>query len=607
MARDRFVDFLEGAMRGGASAVRSYMQAKVNVAKARNQRELQQAQIAFNKERNALLKRQQDTDLEIAQVQADTALATEQERQQGALKQVEVTVGGQKYIAEVNDRGETTRTMQVVEGQENVAGTQADAQRDVAKIGADSASDVATIQSEAAQGVATTQGETQRDVAKIGADASTGVAKIEADAQRAVADIQRDIAEKGYASAESIALMETTAKRLGFNMAGVQQLNGDEWKRLTDMMSKVSQNKDMTVIREIKGGFVTAMQGFLDASQGGPLSQQAAVANSEEAQAYGFSMADMAIINGYQRMIDPGATVREGDVDALIASMAKSEQLRAFVNQYIGTGGRFDDTSRRGLAELVLNQYNANVDARSPALSAQMQDVLRASGLEARGFGMDFFNIPQRENRTIDEITQAGGDWATGIGEAAPTVAPEPDKVQPEGSVDSGDVPGPGGSGELPLMKLAELYKSFREQGMADEEIVAQLRSDLAKNGVPEAELESVIAQVKSRVDATGADTTIGQTELEMEEAGRISKVSNPATLEVADLDDPETYRALKSKYSAPGKDITEQEWNAFKGQVYQNLIDDGASEEVAQAFIAKLRSEIEGSDAWAADTDEEE
>ena len=384
-------------------------------------------------------------------------------------------------------------------------------------------------------------------------------------------------------------------------------LNEDEWGRLLDMMTKVSQNKDMTVIRHIKGGFVTAMQGFIDASQGGPMSQQAAVANSEEAKQFGFSMADMAIINGYQRMIDPGATVREGDVDALIASMAKSEQLRAFVNQYLGTGGRFTPEGRQALAELVLNQYNANVDARSPALAAQMQDILRASGLEARGFSMDFFSVPQREQRTIEQILASGGEWAQGIGQEAQTQQPAQGQA-PEGSVPSGQTPGAGdlGESERPYMGWAEDYKKGRESGMSDEELDAGLRNAMRESGVPEAELDAAMAQVKSRVDATGDGTAIGQTQLEITEAQRAAKVAAPAQLSIEDLDDPEIYRNLKVRFAPAGFDgYDEQAWNRHKGQAYQDMIDAGMPEDVAKALIAKIKAEIEGSGDWAADTDD--
>ena len=606
-------DMAAGLFRGLAAAARGYVGAKVAVARATNERELQKAHFALETARTGLIKQKQDFE---AQHARDTLASQERQataQREHETKLQEVIVDGQKAIAKIGVDGqmEIMRVQQA--GETERAGLAEEGANTRAGIAADTAREGMASQERIAEGDQAVQREgieSQERIAAGQQEGETTRAQMDADLQREIATIQQEIATQGYASQESVARIEAMGKNMGFNFGGgVSMLNEDEWGRLLDMMTKVSQNKDMTIIRQIKGGFVTAMQGFIDASQNGPMSQQAAVANSEEAQSFGFSMADMAIINGYQRMIDPGATVREGDVDALIASMAKSEQLRAFVNQYIGTGGRFTPEGRQALAELVLNQYNANVDARVPGLAGQLTDVLRASGLEGRGIGMDFFDMPQREQRSIDQILQAGGDWATGIGTEAQQTQPA-QGTQPEGTVPSGQAPPAGDAGEsqLPLMGWAEDYQKGREQGMSDDDLDAALRNAILESGVPEAQVESVLSQVKSRVDATGRDTEIGQTEMEMDEASRMVKIAQPSQLEVADLDDTETYRALKVKFAPAGYiDYTEQEWNRFKGQTYQNLIDDGASEEFARAFIAKLKAEIEGSDGWASDTEVEE
>ena len=605
-------DMAAGFFRGLAAATRGYVGAKVAVARARNQRDRDKAQMALEAARLNLIKQKQDFE---AQHQQDVLASSERQAQaqrQHETQLQEVIVDGQKAIAKITADGQveivtiqSDTQKEIAEGEQAVRREGIGAQERIAE--GDRASRERIAEGEQAvrrEGVGA-----QERIAEGQQAGETERAQLQADVQREIATIQQEIASQGYASQESIARIEAAAKSFGFGLDGrVATLNEDEWSRLLDMMTKVSQNKDMTIMRSIKGGFVTAMQGFIDASQGGPMSKQAAVANSEEAKQFGFSMADMAIINGYQRMIDPGATVREGDVDALIASMAKSEQLRAFVNQYFGTGGRFDEGARKGLAELVLNQYNANVDARIPGLSGQLQDVLRASGLEGRGFGMDFFDLPQREQRSIDQILQSGPEWASGIGGEAQTQPPA-QGTAPEGGVPSGQAPGAGdmgGSEGLPLMEWAQHYQKLREEGMSDADIDADLRAAITESGVSEDQVESVMSEVKSRVDATGEGTTLGEIKQDRDTAERIAKVASPSQLSVEDLENEEIYRNLKIKFSPAGyMNYTEQEWNRHKGQAYQNMLDAGMSVEVAKAFIAKIRAEIEGSGDWAADTEE--
>ncbi len=618
------MNFLEGAMRGGAAALRGYMEAKVAVAQARNDADRQSAMSALARERNRLLQVKQNQDFWLGQQQKESAERMHAETQQTARQQITTDHEGRIYIvdAQNNTATELKKIDQAIaKGQNQTAET-------VAGIQAQTAESVATTQAQSAENVAGTQAQSAESVATTQAGAVVDSAEIAAKAQQAVAEIQQEIATAGYASKERVAELEANLKSLGFLGLGGRGLDKDGWGRLNDMLTRVTANKDLTRIRHIRSGYITAMQGIVDAAQIGPLSQQLAKLDATSPEAItlkeklvGLSMADMAIINGYQRMIDPGATVREGDVDALVASMAKSEQFRTFVNQFLGSGGKFTPEGRKSLATLVLGQYNANIDSAT-GLNTQLQTLLDASGLQRSGFDMSFFNLPRREDRSVDQIIaegltpRSGGATSTpqGDGKVASDAVPDnPQETgqQPDGGAAPRAMPDKAGSNDESLQGVSvenvnmwrEAYIKGRESGITDEQLDTFLAEKVAKGypNLSEQQVSEGVAEIRKRADAFGEGKRLGHLRSEINEGKQKAKIMAPELLQTSDLADETIYRELKIKYAPEGgfKSFDEQAWNRAKGAVYESLINDGASQAVARAFVMKLRGEIEGSDQW--------
>ena len=219
-------DMAAGFFRGLAAATRGYVGAKVEVARARNQRDRDKAQFALEGARLELIKQKQAFE---QQHQQDVLASQENQAQldrEHQQKLQEITIDGQKAIAKIGvdgnievvtiqQEGETERAGMAEEGANTRAGMAADTARE------GFASD---------ERIATGNQQVQREgfasgerIAQGQQEGETERANIAADVQREVAQIQQEIATQGYASAESVARIEQMGKQMGFNFAGVSR------------------------------------------------------------------------------------------------------------------------------------------------------------------------------------------------------------------------------------------------------------------------------------------------------------------------------------------------------------------------------------------------
>ena len=209
-------DFFEGAMRGTAASLRGYMQAKVNIAKAKNERELQRAQIEFNKERNNLLRNAQRIDLEKAKME-------------NAMKGREV---------ESKER----LGMAGYASTENVARTQADANVAVADINKEGVVESSRQQAMSNVSIAQIEADSKKALGQVSID----IAQLQADANT---ELER-IRQEGL-----LAIQKATS--LGELRAIEEQMKADiEKARAAGVLDIETQKKLLEIQQEMKNAML---------------------------------------------------------------------------------------------------------------------------------------------------------------------------------------------------------------------------------------------------------------------------------------------------------------------------------------------------------------
>ena len=192
------------------------------------------------------------------------------------------------------------------------------------------------------------------------------------------------------------------------NITGATDLDEESWKRYLGIFNETGQIEAVKDMASIAQGYQTAMQGYVSAISGGEsrtlVEQQVAASVGKTEQQVqqeidvnrhllggaGFTMADMAIMNGYQRMIDPGVSVREGDVQALLSALGAGGQLQATWASIL-EGGRFTDESRTKMAAIILDNYRSNLRNTWHTIENPINNLISRSGLAPTGVVMQEF------------------------------------------------------------------------------------------------------------------------------------------------------------------------------------------------------------------------
>lgn len=108
---------------------------------------------------------------------------------------------------------------------------------------------------------------------------------------------------------------------------------------------------------------------------------------------------DIAMVNAFQRLIDPGATVREGDVKLLQTAQSLFADAQAKANRFTAGAPKFSETFRQNLIDTATDLYNAQTKAFTDS-----QAPLRKNA-EARGIDFEEYVLP--DFATAEEITGA--------------------------------------------------------------------------------------------------------------------------------------------------------------------------------------------------------
>ncbi len=123
---------------------------------------------------------------------------------------------------------------------------------------------------------------------------------------------------------------------------------------------------------------------------------------------------DIAAINSFQRIIDPGVSVREGDVSVLQNWAGMPDALLTAVNRVVRDGGRFAPEERAELVQLG-NQLMSDANSQQVDRNARFQATA------------DAFDLPQELIQQMRiPITDIGNTQELGFGTPQPSATPAP-------------------------------------------------------------------------------------------------------------------------------------------------------------------------------------
>jgi len=307
-------DFFEGAMRSSAASLRGYMEAKVAVAQAKNARELQQAQIQFNRERNNILKQQQwlqhqlgmytqKQQTERVGMQTQSAERVAQTGADAQVKSSRIGTRSAERVAETTAGAQVESTQIATEGQVESTKIGADAQRDIAAGKNETALKITELQGSQALALQQAQDEGELDrlieQGQQALDQLEAAAEYDADAKIRLATAAADLEMRALFARQRLRAQQGEIVGLGagysFDHLKDSELRVQAHDAAYQMYKDFSGNKQVQRAQEIVVGHQLVQQGF----------------NAKTA------VGDLTMINSFQRMIDPGVSVREDDVKLL--------------------------------------------------------------------------------------------------------------------------------------------------------------------------------------------------------------------------------------------------------------------------------------------------
>ena len=472
-------NFFEGAMRTGASVLRGYMEAKVAVAQAKTQSQLQRANARLAQARNDLLRQQNEITKGLGEAQIESNERIAEEERKAQQFNVVTTTEGKKYI--VDAQGQSAA---------EVADIQAGAAKSVAETGAESAESVAQIQGQA--GV---------KQAEIGAQASENVAQTQAGAQVQAAQGASDAGVK-VAQINKESAIEVAAKQAEA-LTGVADIKAQAEIDKAFYENLAAGGDGLGTVSAEASRFFMSVQAAASRSDAYKLvnASQAAAQRAIELYKDGGSPAkDITFMNMFQRVIDPGVSVREGDVQLQQSTMPYVDQIKATMTR-MEQGLVLTNSMRQQHMESLMALANADYDLLMPRIEQTVASQLSQNAelvQSGRNTAESLFYLkPQRFEGTpmVDEGTGAvtlGAATQTGVG-ADGRMPQEPQQAQT------------GAESKIPaLVQWAQLRMS---EGQSGQEVRQALVDRLDKTVSDPAMRQQILEAVDSQVQWEQART----------------------------------------------------------------------------------------------------
>lgn len=344
---------IDSGIRGLVAASRGALEGQVAALQATNERAKHEAEIAW---RNRSLDiEQQKVFLEDAFKHTELGEEGRQADQEDATKRFQIitTDDGQRYI--VDSQGDTARA---------VAETGADATKYTADKGLEGTESTNKSRERSAQ--------TAADATKYSADKQLEGTKDTNEARQAVADTQAAAAETTarynyQATMEAVrGKGEQDRETLWEEYDIARQQRADRLARRAELgatgavvpaLQKEAREWALRVVKDVQA---SESYKYLESAQ---LQWEVIESGAE-----GFGgMSDLALVNAFQRMIDPGVSVREGDVALQLQTSSFLERLDLLAEKATSPTGEPVDvltpSARAGLIGTAMSILNGQMDA----------------------------------------------------------------------------------------------------------------------------------------------------------------------------------------------------------------------------------------------------
>lgn len=133
----------------------------------------------------------------------------------------------------------------------------------------------------------------------------------------------------------------------------------------------------------------------------------------EQALSGSAGLGDIAAINAFQRMIDPGATVREGDVQLIQSATAWFEKMNPdFWVEQLKKGAKLPEPMRQEMRRISKELYKTRARNYETMVGSQMKNLAKGAGVPYDMVGSDFVveDAPGKVTKSADDyIKQYGG------------------------------------------------------------------------------------------------------------------------------------------------------------------------------------------------------
>ena len=171
-------------------------------------------------------------------------------------------------------------------------------------------------------------------------------------------------------------------------------------KAVMTIATQVGRDMDYRRFNHIASAYVSVITA---AKNAGLADQDTTLTDKEKKNR--LATADHALINGFQRMIDPGVSVREADAQLILASLGYLDRLKRWT-QRIGEGGILSPRARNEITKMAKELYNLNYDHSYPQLKQRAERWIDIAGLKEITTS-DVMSDLYRENRSLEDIIQS--------------------------------------------------------------------------------------------------------------------------------------------------------------------------------------------------------
>ena len=323
------------------------------------------------------------------------------------------------------------------------------------------------------------------------------------------------------------------------------------------------------------------------------------------------NVSDVALINAFQQMVDPGVSVREGEVRFIQSTGSYGDKVAVW-QQKVLRGGVLSNKQRDEIADMMRAIWNTTTDTWNKHAEKKFIEAgIKAIGLEP------YFKIPEfhRQESSLEQIRTSrnpffgwpvqGATTPTASGGTTPagtTPAGEQPSGQTQDSPDTQEMIGGVYTKESLQPTVTQAVKYLKE-GKNFYDIMTKIQEDVfsGESDLTPEQLKEVMDYLQEAI--TNAQAASIATGGFMEEAppalpgdpdalDSFQSAVDPSRLTVEDVENAEHYRHLRGRFLPDNfRDMTAPEFEAQAQALVAQMTQEGVPEDVAKAFVDKIRA----------------